>query len=598
MLLNRSLLTMLAALSFAPVPVLAQSVPSAPPVQAAPSVLETRTSIANLLPKDTSGVVLINTDRARWEALSQFGLFPRNFSFPGFLYPVEAGVNFTSDVQPWLGDQIGFALVSKNLVTIASVKDASAVNQFVDRTRATRRKPPTEQQYKGVTILEWAAEPSEEQPSKPKATTVKKLETYSFPLFPLIFGKQKLAIAVLPNYVVSSYSKEAIQGLIDAQTGERLSSNGKFQRTMNDPRATRSLFVAYGNYADILKATTQFNQAQLDRLRPTAPKIPQLDPNKFDALSEFYDTISAYVWAQPDGLHTQAAISFKQPPPQDRIDQLTTRNQLLDRLPEINYITANGQNLALYWQSFVAGLESQPFWKEQLAQFRKFSQATIGIDDRDIFPWMNGEIASFAYPSRQGLLPTVNIDWAAGVMVQTSDRAAAEAMLSKLNQFAKSKLGTETVRQRTIAGQPATDFSIAGPPGSNKRVNFASVGWLDANTLLFLGGGGAIDEFLPKPKRTLPQSVNFQAAMNGLRNAEGLPNPADGNLGYFYLNNGALMAFVNTVFLSSMGSSPSIVSFREAAGSIRSASASSSITPQNLEFKGFLSLTTRSSSPR
>ncbi len=599
MLLNRSLLTMLAALSFAPVPALAQSAPSAPTVQAAPSVLEARSTIANLLPKATSGVVLINTDRARWEALSQFGLFPRDFSFPGFLYPVEAGVNFASDVQPWLGDQIGIALVSKNVVTIASVKDASGVNRFVDRTRAARRKSPTEQQYKGIPILEWAPEPFEEQPSKkpakPKANSTKKPEASNSPAF--FFGKQKLAIAVLPNYVVSSYSKEAIQALIDAQSGERLTSNEKFQRTINDPRAARSLFVAYGKYADLLKATTEFNQSQINSL-PNAFRISPLDPNKLDPLNGFYDTISAYVWAQPDGLHAQAGISFKQSPPPERINQLTTRNEILDRLPEINYVVGNGQNLALYWQTFIAGLETQPTWKDQLAQFRKFSQSTLGIDDRDIFPWMNGEIASFAYPARQGLLPTVKIDLASGVMVRTSDRAAAEAMLNKLNQFAKSKLGNEAVRQRTIAGQPATDFSISGPPGSKERVNFASFGWLDANTLLFLGGGGAIEEFNPKPKRTLPQSVNFQAAMNGLRNAGGLSNPADGNMGYFYINNGALMAFVNTAILSSLGSSQSLSSFREAAGSVRSVSASSSITTENLEFKGFLSLTTRSTASR
>ena len=94
MLLKRSLFTTLAALSLVTVPgmsiappkVLAQSAPVS-------SQVTRSTSIASILPAETLGVVLINTQNDRWKELSQFNLFPGDFAFPGAIYPTEQGAS-------------------------------------------------------------------------------------------------------------------------------------------------------------------------------------------------------------------------------------------------------------------------------------------------------------------------------------------------------------------------------------------------------------------------------------------------------------------------------------------------------------------------
>jgi Protein of unknown function (DUF3352) len=251
---------------------------------------------------------------------------------------------------------------------------------------------------------------------------------------------------------------------------------------------------------------------------------------------------------------------------------------------------SNSQNLALYWQAVTLGLESQPAWKQQLEQGRKSVRDWLGVDDRDLLPWMNGEYVVFAYPTRKGFLPTTSPEFeiAFGMMVQTSDRAAAEAGLKKFNTFVTPRLGQALVQQSTIAGQPVTNY---GSVEKGRSLNFFSHGWTDDQTLLMLFGGGSLSEFNPKPTRSLDQSTNFKAAIAPF---------SDANLGYFYVNQGAFMSFLNNaafpaVFGRGSKSNPYVTMIQDSLSSIRSISGASSAKDQQVQFEGFLSLSTRSS---
>ncbi|BAS58632.1 hypothetical protein NIES2135_18600 [Leptolyngbya boryana NIES-2135] len=596
MLLKRSALSTLAVLSLASFSDLsvrpAQAVTAPTPV-VAPLTQPTRISLSTILPSETLGVVLVNTQDDRWQELSQFQLFPDGFAFPGsLLYPTEKDASFEKDIKPWLGEQFGVAFLSaKSIVTISDVKDPAALAQYVDRVKKSRKKAPKEAQYKGVTILEFEAEKIPIQ-AEPKATVKKPQpdapdpdsEDSSF-----VPTQPKFAIAVLPNHFVSSTSTEAIQELLDAQG--KLSENPKFQKFQQNPKALKSIVTLYGEYGKFLKAFTQLNQQQIEELtkkNPNLPVPPVLDPSLLDPLAKFYDTAEGFVWAESTGLRAQFAVNLTQSVPENLLTPLTTRNQILSRLPEVNYMMSNSQNLALYWQALTLGLESQPSWKKNLEQSRKWMQDFIGVDDRDIFPWMNGEYAIFAYPTRQGFIPSISpgLDIAFGMMVQTDDRAAAEAGLKKFQEFVTPRLGQALVHQSTLAGQPVTSF---GSIEKGRSLNFLSHGWTDEQTLVMLFGGGSMSEFSPTPTRTLPQSANFRSAI--------APFP-DANLGYFYVNQGAFMSFLNTaafpmIFGASRSSNPFATQLQDSLSSIRSISGASSIKDNQVQFEGFLSLASR-----
>ncbi len=609
MLLRRFLLPALSALLIAPGSAIAQTTP--------PS------SVADLLPTDTTGVLLINTDEKIWQGLSRFGLFPADMSFPGGFYPIQAGINFHTDIQPWLGNEIAIAFLplkssSDRALTIASVKDTTLIPKFLERLKAARKDVAIEHQYRGITILEWlppkptvapCGEGAEEKPcpqarvrlqdvSKSFATTPDLLAV-PLPALPspdeksLPFAPKGLAIAVLPGYVVTAFTIQPIQQLIDAQADGKLAANPLFQRTIrqsSEGTAKQILLTGYGDYTQILMAATAFNQAQMNALPPGFPAPPKFDPKKLDVLGRYYDVMDGSVWVQPDGLHTQIGVHFKKPLPPTLLTSMTTRNQLLARLPEVSYVASNGQNLAMFWQALTTGLAADPTTKKGLDQFRQFSQNLVGIDDRDLFPWMNGEIATFMYPTRQGFLPSAvpNLDLGFGLMIQTGDRPAAEAAFKKLDQVARTRIGKDVVNTRKLQGQTVTTWDATV---NRKPLSVLSHGWIDDDTVLILGGGGAITEFSPKPSRSLSQSANFKAAIAPFSNA---------NLGYFYVNGGAMMSLINNSIVPFFGitprsggkRSPELDAITTPLSSIRSISGASSVTPEKIQSEGFMALAT------
>lgn len=606
MLLRRILLPALSTLIIAPSTIAQTASPS---------------SVADLLPADTAGVLLINTDEKTWQGLSRFGLFPADFSFPGNFYPIQAGLNFHTDIQPWLGDQIAIAFLplkssSDRALTIASVKDTTLIPKFLERLKAARKDVAIEHQYKGITILEWLppkpkAKPCGEGAEKPCPEARVRLSdvstSFSMPATPDLlaiplpnlpspdeksspFAPKGLAIAILPGYVVTAFTIQPIQQLIDAQADGKLAANPLFQRTLqqsSEGTAKQILITGYGDYTQILTAATEFNQAQINALPPGFPAPPKLDPRTLDVLGRYYDVMDGSVWAQPDGLHTQIGVHFKKPLPPALLTSITTRNQLLKRLPEVSYVASNGQNLAIFWQALTTGLAADPATKKGLAQFRQFSQKLVGIDDRDIFPWMNGEIATFMYPTRQGFLPAVppKLDLGFGLMIQTRDRPAAEAAFSKLDQVVRTRIGKDIVNTRKIQGQTVTTWDALV---NRKPLSVLSHSWIDKDTVLILGGGGAITEFSPKPSRSLPQSANFKAAIAPFSNA---------NLGYSYVNGGAMMSLINTSIVPFFARTKLPDSISTPLSSIRSISGASSVTPEKIQSEGFMALATTRTAP-
>ncbi|NJR50891.1 MAG: DUF3352 domain-containing protein [Leptolyngbyaceae cyanobacterium CSU_1_3] len=468
------------------------------------------------------------------------------------------------------GESVTFAPKGRPRVRVACAPNplGQAIQPFLAATKSEPMPSPT------------PTAPGTTQPEPPQ------------PDFSLL-APQGFTIAILPNYVVTSNTVGAIEQLIDAQaTGKLLADNPAFQRMAQKPQFSKSLVAGYGDYKQILAASSNFNQESFKKMPPGFPVPRNFDPAQLDLLGKYYDAIDGYLWAEPDGMHLKFGVHFKESLPQSMLDSLKTPNEILGRLPEVNYVVSNSYNLAIFWQFLTNGMEAEPTLKKTLGQFRQFSQKNLGIDDRDIFPWFNGEYATFMYPTRQGFAPSAipNFDLSLGIMVQTRDRPMAEAALQKIDQIARTRIGKDVVQTRKLQGQPVTTWEL---PLKGKPQPFLSHSWIDEDTVLILGGGGSMAEFNPKPARTLPQSANFKAAIAPF---------TDANLGYFYVNNGAVMTVVNNLFLplllgTSAEGNRFVNELRDSLGSVRSLSASSSLTANNMQSDGFLALATTRTTP-
>jgi tetratricopeptide (TPR) repeat protein len=599
----------------------------------------------DLLPADVAGVLLFNTDDLTWQDLSRFGLFPPDLSTPGWLLEaIIPGSNFHTDIQPWLGDKLALGyLATGDMVAITPVKDATLIPAFLERVKAAKQKPAQELLDQGISILFWPPEtigidqapPSNEEPDRlrleqvppsdedddyshqvPEPSTDADTDTdadaegsdaSSNPPDTATFQRPGFAIAYLPSgYIVSAQRPEAIQTLLAQQSpGKRLIDRPTFQRTIRDPRAETALVLGFGNdYGAILAATIQSRQPRSDQQRPFPPQppsplpipIPTPAPDALQAMGKLYDAIDGYLWAEPTGLRAQASVYLSQPLPLEVWANANNPNQILEQLPGVTYGLVNNQNLAALWRGLNQGIEQVPGWQARVSQLRELSQRWIGTDDRDWLPWMDQEYAFFAFPAQRGLFPSLfQTDLGFGLALQTSNREAAEAALTKLSYHVTNQYNLQ-LRERTLDGASITHWTLptSGNHAAAGSSSLFAYSWVQPDTLVLTTGSGVgLAGILPSGP-ALTQSPNFQDAIAPL------PHP---NLGYFYINSGAVLSLVFNSLLPSllepeMAQSPLLDGIKSTLGSIRSLAGTSAVGRDRLQTDGFLALgVTRSTPP-
>ncbi|WP_206755559.1 DUF3352 domain-containing protein [Trichocoleus sp. FACHB-262] len=413
-----------------------------------------------------------------------------------------------------------------------------------------------------------------------------------------------LAIAVLPGYLVTATTPGPIEQLIDARRSKSpaLAANPQFQRTMQHPQFQRSLLVAYGNIAEIARfpqpqfpipttpppeePTSPQPQTSLPRKLKAASQPPSPVPMEsltvgLERLAQDYSTVDGYVWLQPEGIHTQISTYYKTPQP-TKADVLTPNaEQILTRMPGATYLASTSRNLKQQWQSFVDITQAEPTLQPALQVVRDGIRTLSGLDlERDWLPWMDGEYAAFLFPDNQGPFSRLypNLDLGLGLVMQTSDRPAAEAALTKFDQFIKSQSGGAlNIATRSIQGQPVTSWEFAE---AGDRQSFFAHSWVDQDTLVITTGLGPMKALNPKPYLPLNQNRTFKTATDSFSRP---------NQGYFYTNMGASLSFIYGLF-QPYSNAPETREVKRWLGTVYSISASNSATPEKQQFDSLLVL--------
>lgn len=590
-------------------------------------------AVTTVLPANTPGLVLVNTRPDAWAAADRFNPLPESLRRPLTLPFLSNAIDFTQDIQPWLGDEVAIALVptagsiagtvlqtlDASAVLLAPIKDRDRFNSFLSKLKATRGKPDIEREYKGVTLLQWSA-PAEEKPSEeePGATTQrnapplapiaqrqpwsisgflesKTVQPQTAPPLPLpkldvsptptpapapaapdsseLLKPKGLAIALLPGNIAVATQAHTLEDLIDARSErEPLAQSPLFQRTLQHPQMGRSLVTSYGEVAAIAKFAWTIAKA----LPPSTFGfgLPPLDDNQLTELTKLYSTADSYVWVQPEGIHSQTNVYYTTPRPDLATRTTPDANQILTRLPAATYLSASSRNFKQQWQTAIAAPPHDLTSDLAIASFRNGFRSATGLDpEKDVVPWMDGEYAFFFFPAAGGFFnyidPTLNLG--VGLMIQTSDRAAAETALKKLDQFIKKEArGEVAIVPQRLKGQPIVSWESKD---RGKAVSFLAHGWVDAKTLVITTGATPMAALTPKPYLPLHLNHTFQTA------TASFPMPNDG---YLYVNMGATLSFFYNLFLPSVSKTelPFVQEFQRIAGTVRSVSRSNSGTAE------------------
>lgn len=595
-------------------------VPQSPPVTA-------------MLPSDVAGVLLVDTTAEAWGRFNRFNPLPEEISGPPGLPYLPAQVNFSEHVQSWIGKRAAIVLMpgstsettpETSTLLLAAIEEQEEFNSFLNRVKAARvGQELRELQYKGVSIWEWPARtPPEPSPmDAPKEGSAKPFRSRRLAssanssAFGLKGAKSILVAApeaegdkpvLLPNpdsvpsvsrpgwavvalpggYAAMSATPDPLKRLVDGWNGEgSLASNPSFQKTLRHPNFARSLVVGYVNLARV--EDLNLSSSSLARLGyfPFPVQSVTALATAFKSLAGTASTADGFLWIQSQGIQGEANIHYATPQP--AIAELFPPNpsQALVQIPAASYLSISGHQFGQGWNSLIETANIDPSLNAAIAGTQQFVRELTGLDiEQDVVPWLDGEYALFSFPTNRGLfnVPT-KTNFGLGLTLQTSDRPAAEAALAKLDQFARS-ISKEGIRvsNRQIEGQTVVSWE-AREPQTRQQVSIFARGWVNENTLVLTSGAGPLEELLPKPYLSLTQAANFSTATRTL--------PAT-NQGYFYVNVGSVLTLVNnTIFADLQGTpNPFWDSLQQGIGRIRSFSATSTATPEKIQFNGLMIL--------
>jgi len=560
--------------------------------QSLPQKLSSPAPIAQFLPVDAPLVGLISTKTEKWQSLSKFELFKQVFATAEKVFPAQMGLNYQTDIKPWLGEQVALAFLPQkpsksvsldaSFVIITAVKDQNQLQALIGKFKASKPQEVRERQYKGVKILEWKApKPTSHNVSIASPVSTLLLKTYSLPTSlvaavpsiptlpvskPNNIKRQGIAIALLPGYMVTASTALPIEQLIDKPIGSaNLAQNLNFKQTTQHPQYSQALFTLY---QDPNKFLSLFNSLAQDPNLPFPIPLSAINPSQVQQ----YSSLNGLIWEQKEGLRLQINAYRHKPSLANAFTPNTA--QLLPRIPAPAYSTTTGRNIYGQWQMLVTVLSSNPQFKDGLAKFRKTISSTTGLDiDKDILGWMDGEYALFFYPTKQGLLSS-ELKLGLGFLVQTRSRTKAESSLNKLDKSIKSIFsGALSVNTHNIDGISVNTWDIG------QQSVFAH-SWVDDKTLLISTGLGAMRELLPQPQKQLPKDYNFATATSFL------PYP---NQGYFYINMGSSLSWIYS-FAPTVFNAPDFQIFKQVIGSIRSFSTTTSTTSKQEQYDGLVVL--------
>lgn len=451
---------------------------------------------AKIVPDEALMATFISADSQAWSQLQQFGtpeaqnLVEEGLQDFNQQILAESNINYEKDIKPWVGNVMVAVLPSNpvkpaqaipqsaqepNVLMVVGIKNKVSALKFANKLKADKGVKSKEIAYKGQKITE---------------TTSKGEPRYS---------------AVLNDHLVFAPAQKAVEQAIDTFKGEP-----SFARIGGvDSALTRGVDVKN----PLAQIYLPDYAGAVQQLIATNPNAAQLSPETLAQLQQVKSVVAG-VGVDDAGLRMKAIAKLD--PEAIKAEYKQSSGKMATLFPSEAIALVTGQGISRSWSAFKEQTKTNAQLQQGLDGARQ-QLKTANIDlDKDIFGWMDGEFAFAAIPSNQGLLAPVGFGGA--LVIDTSNRATAEATLSKLDAIAKTNF--INVVPRNIGNKTVTEWQV--PLGA-----LLGHGWLDQDTVFIALGGPIADAIATPPRLTLNNSETFKTVISSLQKPNG---------GYFYLD--------------------------------------------------------------
>lgn len=388
----------------------------------------------------------------------------------------QTPINFNRDVQPWIGGVMvallpadGGKLGSEpQLLMVVGIKNKLKAWHFAQKLQTSPEIKSQQSQYRGVTLSSYTEKT----------------------------GKQ-YNVAVINDHLVIAVSPDTVKRAIDTFMGSPslVSLAGKsdlFLKSVNLSEPLMTVFIA-----DYDRLTTD--------LGSTWSEVPGLSSKSLSSVKPIQSMVIG-VGVEADGIRLKASAQFR---PDGQVSPPTPAfGKMMNRFPSETLALVNSHDLHQIWLEFLSLGENNGDLKKIISQIRLALQA-INLDaDTEVFGWMDGEFALAAIASEKGVLASLGLGGV--VLIETSDRPAAEIMLNKLNTLVARGNPPINIEQRSLAGIEVTEWN------DPKQGTLFGHGWLSPNIMFVAFGGPVVEAITQNPTDPLNQSQRFQEISKSL----------------------------------------------------------------------------------
>ncbi len=447
---------------------------------------------SNVIPQDALMVLSMSTDPNQWRQLRSFGtaqsqgFLDQNIAQVRDRFLFDNGLDYERDIQPWVGGEASFALLSPQgetlppaegtpirpanpqpAVLVLPIQDGLKAKELLEKPREgqswNRRK------YKDIEIQESQSadtQTSNQASNKPP--------------------KQSMAAAAIDGkFLLVTNSTRAIEQAIDTYKGSNSIANlPGYTNALGQIQTGPSFATLYMNLPAMVQQGGR--------------SAPKREPNK--------DLSAPQGWAmtvtlQNEGLNLKS-ILWLNPDSKRTFSTNNDAKTMSARLPTEAVMSLSGGNLKQFWTEYSRDYGANPIKVLDPASFKQEVRGAINMDlEQDFMPWMEGEFSMSLLPAPAGSSPMNPV--AMVLMVQASDRRAADKALTQLDETMARKYNFK-VEPSKVSGQDVVNWKLPNGEPSVTR------GWLDNNVAFLSLGGPVASTFMPRPAAPLTNQTTFK----------------------------------------------------------------------------------------
>ena len=454
---------------------------------------------AKVIPDEAIMTSFISTNEQHWQQLEKLGIAPAERFIQEVTTEIDKeltalNIDYQEDIQPWLGNAM-LAIVPENeqledsdILIVLGIKNPINAYKFFRKVQSDEEFDLESIKYKDIKIYTATDEEGD-----------------------------RTNLALLGNKVVLSDEIAIVKQSIDTYKGEpSFASDAENKQALTQPlNLKNSLVQTYiTNYDFLLEnalAESSISKEQLDDLQPVK-------------------SVVLGIGAEDKQLKLQGFTKFN--PNLDLGDYQPLTNEIASKYPEQTLALINGQGISDFWNTLVKISEQDRDLKILLNGIRTSTKWVTGLDlDEDIFGWMDGEFAIGIVPTKQIVIPELNLKLGIALILESSDRDTAQNTLNSLDNAMQQQLGISS-QTKQINKQTVTQWYF---PYSDLDISY---GWLDKQYLLFTFGNNVFDSMNNGSQSSLKTNPKFQ------KFAQKLPN---NNLSYFYLDMEKVMTEIKQI---------------------------------------------------